>query len=79
VCSPLCDKGVLHRCCVTTSALINCCCYNGSSCSWRSRSQHNLLLFIACACRYRALEPGAGWIVRPHIEPHGELLQPYIL
>ncbi|KAF6261120.1 hypothetical protein COO60DRAFT_810130 [Scenedesmus sp. NREL 46B-D3] len=21
--------------------------------------------------RYRALEPGAGWIVRPHIEPHG--------
>lgn len=23
--------------------------------------------------RYRAMEPGAGWVVRPHIEPHGEL------
>lgn len=36
-----------------------------------------LLVVIVChgpslVCRYRALEPGSGWIVRPHIEPHGK-------
>jgi len=28
----------------------------------------------AAAVRYRTLEPAAGWIVRPQLEPHGELL-----